>query len=59
MTGQENAINFQPGDEVWFEINGECFDGEVIEDDGGTRVSVFVINVGQVYMYRHMLARKD
>jgi len=57
--GEENAIDFQPGDAVWFEINGEDFDGEVLEDDGGTRVSVYVINVGQVFMYRSMLAKKD
>jgi hypothetical protein len=56
---EEHEIDYLPGQKVWFEINGETFDGEVIEDDGGTRVSVDVLGAGQVFMYRHMLALKE
>ena len=55
-TDNKQPERFTTDDLVWFEINGEVYNGQIMHDDGGLTVSVDVTNAGECRILRHLLA---
>ena len=60
MNAERKQELFYPGDTVWFETaDGHDFTGEVIDDDGGSKVLVLISKAVLHKIYRHLLVHAD